>query len=212
MDDPALVHLSETDPVLRELIRSIGPYSLHTAEDGWGVLLAAIAYQQVTGAAAKGICTRIMAKHQGRFPTPSEVLSMPSGSWQSFGLTRRKEETIRALASAVADAELNLLELATCDDDEIVEVLTGWSGVGPWTAGMWLVFHLGRRNVVFPGDVGVRKAIRIQYATRDLPKSSEVVAFAERWSPYRTVACWYLWKSLPGFPEPGFRDLISGPA
>lgn len=199
-DDPSS-RLADADPVLRRLVRSIGNYSLRTHEDGWGVLVAAVIHQQVSGQVAATICRRLTAANSGRIPHPSEILAQ---DLRRFGLTQRKEETIKALAGAILRSELSLAELLSCEDDDVEAILTAWKGVGPWTANMWLVFHAGRTDIILPGDLGLRKAIQTHYARDRMPSATEVVTIAEGWRPWRTIATWYLWKSVPGFPEPGF--------
>lgn len=196
--------LVERDKVMRHLVATVGPYSLRTQADAWVALASAVIYQQVTGKAAASSVAKLRKVSGGAFPMPATVLGMTSTGLASVGLTRRKAETLRELASAVESSELDLGGLWSMEDGQVLETLCRWKGVGPWTAHMFLVFHLGREDVIMPGDLGIRKAIARNYGFAREPTPDDVLQLSSRWAPARTIASWYLWKSIPGFPEPGF--------
>ena len=109
------------------------------------------------------------------------------------------------MARGIKNGNLDLPSFTLLSDSEVVQKLISVRGIGPWTANMFLVFHLGRQDVIIPNDLGLRKAIKFNYALDELPTQYEVEKISKFWSPYRSVAAWYLWKSLPGFPEPGLN-------
>lgn len=191
------------DPVMQQLEARLGPYALQVCPDAWEALASAVVYQQVSGKAAANTCLRLRAAWN-RFPTPSDILAAAPGALRGFRMTDRKEATLRELARAIRAGRLDLAALAEKHETVLHHVLGQYVGVGPWTVEMWMVFHLGREDVFMPGDLGLRKAIQREYELATPPSPREAVAIAERWRPFRTVASWYLWKSLPDFPEPGF--------
>jgi DNA-3-methyladenine glycosylase II len=199
----ALQHLSRTDRILAELIACVGMCKIRACEDPWEALFLAISNQQISAVSAKRINEAIKHRFGGRPPSVRALLSLPFGSLGRQGLTSRKEATLRGLAQQVESGELNLTSLTGLADDLVVDRLTSFPGVGPWTACMFLLFHLGRPDVFFPDDLGIRRAIRLHYAWSSTPTKREVLELSASWSPFRSTASWYLWKSLRGFPEPG---------
>jgi DNA-3-methyladenine glycosylase II len=199
----AIRQLASSDRVLCELISRIGDYQMRLNHDAWESFFIAVAYQQMSGAAAKRVCDRIRSRSGNRLPSPELLLEMPIGWLRQFGLTSRKETTLRSAAVRIVAGELDLDALGALPDQEVINLLTSIRGVGQWTACMFLVFHLGREDVILPGDLGVRRAIRSNYGLGHLPSGAEVEEKSAHWAPFRTIASWYLWKSLVGFPEPG---------
>jgi DNA-3-methyladenine glycosylase II len=199
----AIRQLASSDRVLCELITRIGDYQVRLNLDAWETLFLAVAYQQMSGAAAKRVCDRIRSRSGNRLPTPELLMELPIGWLRQFGLTSRKETTLRIAAVRMARGDLDLDAMGDLPDDEVIRVLTSIRGVGKWTACMFLVFHLGREDVVLSGDLGARRAIQIHYGLGHLPSATEVEERSAGWAPFRTIAFWYLWKSLTGFPEPG---------
>ncbi|MHB1648715.1 MAG: DNA-3-methyladenine glycosylase family protein [Thermoplasmataceae archaeon] len=199
----ALHHLTSSDKVLGELIPRIGRYSMRLNNDSWQTLLLAIIHQQLDGSVSKKIANNIRTDFRGVLPSPYQLIEKPNGYLTRFGLSTRKQNVILDISQQILTGSLDLGQLASLSDREVMQKLTSINGIGPWTANMFLVFHLGRQDVVIPDDLGLRKAIRFNYALDELPTKSKVEELSKFWSPYRTVASWYLWRSLPRFPEPG---------
>lgn len=200
---PSVRKLVESDGTMAGLVASVGPYALRTQTDPWLVLASAVIYQQVSGRVAAGMVSKLRGLSGGTFPAPGAIQRLSPDAYRFVGLTHRKEQTLRRLAEAIERGELDLAVMSGWNDQRITEALCAWSGVGPWTAHMFLVFHLGREDVIMPGDLGIRKAIARYYGLENEPTPDEVLEISQRWAPVRTIASWYLWKSIPGFPEPG---------
>ena len=197
-----LLHLSSADARLAGVIRSVGQYTAKAGGEPFQLLVEAIMYQQLAGSAADAIHARFMKLYRGRFPSPTRLLSTPEERLRSVGLSGRKVEYIRDLAGRV-DRGLDLHGLATMGDGQVVERLTEVKGIGRWTAEMFLIFCLGRQDVLPVGDLGLRRAMQKTYMLRSLPLPEKMEKIALPWRPYRSVATWYLWKSLEKFKTIG---------
>jgi DNA-3-methyladenine glycosylase II len=160
--------------------------------DLFGALLFQVAGQQLSVAATRRILARIDALFGGRLPTPDELLAADPGDLRQAGLSWRKIATLRDLAERLADGRLDVEAIGSLGDDEIIALLTEINGIGPWTAQGALILALDREDVVLPGDLALRKAVRTAYRLDHLPKPDEVLAIAERWRPYRSLATTYL--------------------
>jgi len=199
LNAPETEHLSKVDPVMAGLIRRIGPVTLKARRlPPFQSLVRAIVYQQLSGKAAETIFGRFQALFGHRnFPSPEQVLKIAPEELRTAGLSRPKAIYIRGVGEhAVAG---RLPSLAACDDltdAEIVEQLTAIKGVGRWTAEMFLMFNLGRPDVLPVHDLGVRKGYQIAYGKRKLPEPESLERFGARWKPHRTAAAWYLWRVL----------------
>lgn len=202
MFDPvaAATQLAETDAVLAKLIRKVGPCTLRPRQrrQPFEALVQSVAYQQLNGTAARTIFSRFKALFPGRrFPGPEEVLAMPAPRLRSAGLSRAKVAAIRDIAAHTLSGVVpSRRATRSLSDEEIVERLTAVRGVGPWTVEMFLIFSLGRPDVLPATDYGVRKGFAVTYGWKDLPKPKELLAFGERWRPHRTTAAWYFWRAL----------------
>lgn len=201
MSEEALRHLRSVDRRLAALIDRVGPFQLRLKRTSgtFAALGEAIVYQQLTGAAAATILGRVKALSGGprRFPTPEQVLAMPDEALRSAGLSRAKVAALKDLSRKVADGSvLGPAALRRLDDEQIIEQVTRVHGVGRWTAQMFLIFRLGRLDVLPAEDYGVRKGYAVAFRTRGLPTPAQVIARGARWRPYRTVAAWYLWRAL----------------
>ena len=186
--------LSRRDPVLRPLIRKVGPCGLRWRGDPYRYLVRSVLYQQLAGAAASAIEGRFKAEFGGRIPRPERLLVASPESLRGVGLSRQKAAAVRSIAEAFLDGTVRARKLVQMEDEEVIAAVTPIRGVGEWTAHMLLMFSLGRPDVLPVGDYGVRKAARDLYALESLPKPGELRAIAEPWQPYRSVACWYLWR------------------
>lgn len=188
--------------MLRALIARLGPCGLarERQPDPFAALVEAILYQQLAYRAAQAIERRFQqlyrgASRRGRAPRPPELLRTPAARLRAAGLSRAKIRYLRDLARHAAAGRLGLQRYARMSDEEIIADLVRVKGIGRWTAEMFLIFSLGRPDVLPVDDLGLQQAIREAYKLRRVPSASRMRALAEPWRPYRTVATWYLWKS-----------------
>ena len=204
-------YLAERDPVLRTLIATYGRCALaHSQrEDPFTALVEAIVWQQLSGKAAATIYRRVLALlPNGGPPTPDGILVVPEAALRAAGLSRAKTAYIRDLAARVRGGDVHLDALGALDDEGVVVELTKVKGIGRWTAEMFLMFRLHRPDVLPVGDLGIGNAIQRAYRLRKTPAPERMQRIAARWRPYRSVACWYLWRSLDA--EPGQRPADEG--
>jgi len=191
----AINHLKKSDPVLSAIIERVGPCKIEYGDPSFASLAEAIVYQQLNGKAALTIFNRF-ADLAGRPLTPQGILKLTEPQMRSAGLSKQKLSYIRSLAELTHSGELDFARLPDMPDDEVIAHLTEVKGVGTWTAQMFLMFSLRRPDVLPTGDFGIQTAIRKYYRKRKMPRPAEMEKIAKPWSPYRTFACWYLWKSL----------------
>lgn len=197
----ARAHLRDADPVLARLIADrpdFDPRRWMTElppMDLFGALLFQIVGQQLSVAATRRTLARIEARFGGRLPSPADALDTDPASFRDAGLSWRKISTLRELAGRLSDGRLDPEVVATQADDELIAELTEIPGIGPWTAQGALIIALGREDVVLPGDLALRKAIRATYRLDHLPAEEEVLAIAEKWRPYRSLATAYLFSA-----------------
>ena len=201
IDGPrALRSLRRSDPVLARLTKLVGPFELDVkqASSVFAVLSEAIVYQQLNGRAAETIHGRVLAACgvDGDGLTADHILDTSDEALRGAGLSRAKLASLRDLAHHDRAGTLpTVAEVDTMDDDEIVDHLTAVRGIGRWTAHMFLIFRLGRPDVLPIDDYAVRRAFGLVYE-REMPTPKELAAHGEQWAPYRTVASWYLWRAL----------------
>jgi len=203
----AMAHLRSADPVLAQVIEAVGPIEIALRRERFAALSRAIIFQQLAGAAARTIHDRFVALFPGRrFPTPRQVLDATPEDLRRVGLSRQKILYLKDLATHVDSRILNFHRFHLMDDEEIILDLTRVLGIGRWTAEMFLMFNLGRPDVLPVDDLGVRNAVRRLYRMRKMPDAKRLSALAERWRPYRSAASWYLWRSgeivTPGAASP----------
>jgi DNA-3-methyladenine glycosylase II len=193
----ARMHLSKVDPVLARIIAEVGPLGIQPRRERFQALARAIIFQQLAGAAANAIYGRFVGLFPGvEFPTPEQVLSKTDAELRAVGLSEKKALYIKDLAAHIRDGKLDFHRFHRMTDDEIIEHLLMVKGIGRWTAEMFLMFNLGRPDVMPAGDLGVQNAIKRHYKMRQRPNRKRLLKHAERWRPYRTAAAWYLWRSL----------------
>lgn len=192
------------------LIERIGPIDLETRlarraeerpRDAYGALLRAIVGQQLSTKAARTIYLRVLDLFAGTTPSPEQLLEAPEADLRAAGLSGRKVEYVRDLATHVLDGELELDRLGELGDEEAIEEIVAVRGLGRWTAEMFLMFHLGRPDVLSGGDLGIRKAIQVEYGLEEMPTPQRVLEIGEPWSPHRSLASLYLWESLAAVPD-----------
>ena len=194
-------HLRNADPVLARLVDERPEFDPRAwiAElppmDLYGALLFQVTGQQLSVAATRRTLTRIEALFGGHLPAPAELLGVDPGKLREAGLSWRKIGTLRDLAERLSDGRLNQDVLRSMPDDELMEVLTAIPGIGPWTVQGALIIALQREDVVLPGDLALRKAVQSAYQLDHLPAQQEVLAIAEKWRPYRSLATSYLFSA-----------------
>jgi DNA-3-methyladenine glycosylase II len=191
----AVTHLKKSDPVLRAIIERVGPCRMEFGPAEFCSLAEAIVYQQLNGKAAVIIFNRFAAL-AGDPLTPEGILKLTDAQLRGVGLSKQKSAYLKDLAAKTATGELDFTKLADLSDDEVIKHLTQVKGIGEWTAHMFLMFSLRRSNVLPTGDYGVQVAMKKHYKKRKLPKPKDMEKIARPWAPYRSVACWYMWRSL----------------
>ncbi len=187
-------HVAKSDPVMRDIVKRVGPYALEVRGEPYQALLRSILYQQLAGPAAAAIERRFLGLFGGAIPRPAEVAPLADDAFRAAGVSRQKAGYIRSLAEHFASNELTDRAIRRADDDAVIEMVTAVKGIGRWTADMLLLFCLGRPDVLPVGDLGVQNSMRAAYDLKALPTPAEMTAIAEPWRPYRSVATWYLWR------------------
>jgi DNA-3-methyladenine glycosylase II len=202
--------LAASDPTMATLIERVGPIDIKTRlrrrkeerpNDAYGALLRAIVGQQLSTKAARTIYLRVIDLFDGKTPSPEQLLEAKEEDLRAAGLSGRKTEYVRDLASHVLSGELELDRLDRLDDAEVIEEIVAVRGLGQWTAEMFLLFHLERPDVLSGGDLGIRKAIQIEYDLAEMPPPKRVIEIGEPWRPCRSLASLYLWESLAVVPQ-----------
>ena len=205
--DAAVVHLRRADPTLASIIDSVGPFTLQPRDGSYRMLARAIFFQQLAGPAARAILNRVLAlldTDDERFFTPEQFLAAGEDGLRAAGLSRRKLAYLRDLSEKFASGQLSEGEFAGADDEEVIRRVSSVKGVGRWTGEMFLIFSLGRPDVLPVDDLGVRRAFQQAYRLPELPSPEEMRRIAEPWRPYRSVGTWYMWRSLGvALPEEG---------
>ncbi len=191
-------HLCEHDSVLKRVIEQVGPCNLESHTDYFASLSGSIIGQQLSTKVAGIIRQRFAALGVGDYPMPEEVAGFSDEQLRHIGLSGAKVKYVRDLAAHVLDGRLDLARLPELSNEEIITEVTDVHGVGEWTAHMFLIFCLGRLDVLPVGDLGIRKGIQGLYGLPELPQPLEVMRVAEHnhWSGYESVASWYVWRSL----------------
>lgn len=195
----AVAHLRRSDPVMARIVEAGGPFTMELRgdpSDPFPTLLRSILFQQLAGKAATAIERRVLALFGDRYPAPAELAAADAEALRAAGLSRQKQGYLADLALKALDGTVPFDRLAALDDDAVLQHVTKIHGVGPWTAHMLLIFSLGRPDVLPVGDYGVRKAAQTAYGLDTLPSAADLTALGEPWRPYRSVASWYLWRSL----------------
>jgi DNA-3-methyladenine glycosylase II len=196
----AVRHLCERDECLKRLIAETVPFEIDVADaqSPYEVLMESIAYQSISGKAAATIFERIKALGtNGRPPNPEEMLKIPTRKLRKAGLSGAKVLAMKDLARKAIEGIVPTFEEAQAiSDDELVKRLISVRGIGAWTVEMFLIFRLGRPDVLPIHDLGVKKGWSVAYGKKHMPKPNELLKFGERWRPYRTVASWYMWRAF----------------
>jgi DNA-3-methyladenine glycosylase II len=201
-DDRALMR---ADKVMKRVMEEQGPIDPEidrrgSRPDGYQALCRAIVGQQLSTKAAASIWAKLVDQFGGETPTPEQILRKRRDTLRKAGLSNAKVEFLRDLALRIKNGELDLKALKKLPDEDVIAELIEVKGIGRWTAEMFLIFHLGREDVVSVGDLGIRRAVQISYGMKELPGPEELEKLAEEWRPHRTLACLYLWRSLDNSP------------
>jgi DNA-3-methyladenine glycosylase II len=191
----AINHLKKSDPILAAIIEQIGPCRMEFGEPTFHSLAEAILYQQLNGKAAVTIFKRF-TELAGDPLTPAGILKLTDIQMRGVGLSKQKTAYLRDLSEKTKAGLVDFERLPGLAEAEVIEHLTQVKGVGVWTAHMFLMFTLRRPDILPTGDYGVQAAIKKHYKKRKWPKPAIMEKIAKPWAPYRSVACWYLWKSL----------------
>ena len=205
--EAAVAHLRRADPVLARVIEAVGPFTLEPRDGSFRSLARAIFFQQLAGPAARAIMNRVLAAlgtDEERSFTPKQLLAATDDQLRAAGLSRQKTAYLRDLAEKFASGQLHEDEFASLDDEDVIGRVSSVKGIGRWTAEMFLIFTLGRPDVLPVDDLGVRRGFQQTYGLEGLPKPEEMQRIAAPWRPYRSVGTWYMWRSLGvALPEEG---------
>src|SRR5688572_17896498 len=194
----AVVHLRKVDPVMARLIDAIGTCKLTLRDQGshFDAIARSIVFQQLSGKAASTIHGRFEGLYGGRSPLPAELTETSDELLRQAGLSRGKSAYLKDLAARVVSGDLPVETLHELEDEDVIAALTRVKGIGRWTAEMFLMFRLLRPDVLPVGDLGILSAVQKVYGLRKRPTPDRLRKLGEAWKPYRSIACWYLWRSL----------------
>jgi len=196
-------HLTSHDKKLSSIIKASGPCRLKPHKDHYGELVGSIVGQQLSAVAAGAIWRRLLELFDGKMPEPAQLIKIDDENLRGVGLSRPKIRYVKDLAQHVLDGRLDLDHISTMPNDQLIEQLTAVKGLGEWSAHMFMIFGLGRLDVLPVGDLGVRKAVMNLYGLKELPDPPTMVTIANKnsWHPYESVAAWYCWQSLDNNPQ-----------
>jgi DNA-3-methyladenine glycosylase II len=196
------IRFLKQDRKLAKIINLIGDFEIKKRNNHFTALVEAIISQQLASGTADAI-TRRFRKLYPRFPKPIQILNTKDSKLRSVGLSKMKVKYLKDLARKIECGDLNLKTLSKLTDEEIIAQLTQVKGIGRWTTEMFLIFSCGRLDVLPVDDLGLRKGVQLAFSLPQLPKPKEVEEIGMRWKPYRSIATWYLWKSLQKFDRIG---------
>jgi DNA-3-methyladenine glycosylase II len=188
-------HLARRDPILKQLIRKVGACALQANPNHFVVLTKSIVSQQLSFKAAATIHGRLLASTKGAQLTPAALLALSEEVLQAAGLSRAKRASLRDLATKAHAGGLAFLEKGEIADEEVITRLVEIKGIGRWTAEMFLIFSLGRLDVLPVADLGLRAGVQQVYGLKELPEKDQLEIIAKPWQPYRSIATWYIWRS-----------------
>lgn len=192
--EAGLAHLRR-DADMRQLIEQVGPFALRTERDRFGILVRSIISQQISTKAARSIRLRLQALVAPDRLTPENILALPDEALRGAGLSPQKLVYIRDLCAHVSDGRVCLRTIGRLSDEEVIESLVTVKGIGRWTAQMFLIFSLGRPDVLAHDDLGIRAALKRMHGLEELPDKATCLRLAEPWRPYASIASWYCWRS-----------------
>ena len=195
-------HLSRHDAVLAPIIARAGLASLKPHTNYYGALVSSIVSQQLSVKAADAIERRFLDLFSGNFPSPEQILEVSSEQLRAIGFSYAKARYVHDLAQHIIDGKVTFDRIPQQTNEEIIAELTDVKGIGEWTVHMFLMFCVGRLNVLPVGDLGIKNGIRTLYGLADIPTPQQIIQIAEtgNWHPYESVASWYVWHSLDNKP------------
>ncbi len=204
IDENAIIYLKEIDPTMNKIINFVGSYSIKIRDNPFLALVEAIIYQQLTGKAAYSIYKKFISYYNNNNNDeygcqPQYVIVTADNVMRSFGLSNKKIEYIKLLSRNIIKGNINLRSFKEKEDEEIINELTQLKGIGRWTAEMFLIFCLERKDVFPLKDLGIKKAIQKWYHNSEYLDEQYIIELSNIWKPYRSIASWYLWKSLSTF-------------
>lgn len=203
MSEKKAIKFLKNDPKFAKIILQVGEYNVKITKNRYRSLVEAIIAQQLSGSAADSILIRFKKLYKSNFPKPIEVLETSDSELRKVGLSKMKVVYIKELSKKIESRHLNMRNFSSMEDEQIIEHLTNVKGIGRWTAEMFLIFSMGRWDVLPVGDLGLKKGIQSMFSLNELPTEQQIRKFADSWRPYRTVATWYIWKSLKKFDTIG---------
>lgn len=194
--------LAKRDKKLAPVIRASGPCRLRPHSDHYGELVGSVVGQQLSTKAAATIWRRVLDLFSGKMPTPQQLIKIEDQQLRDVGLSWAKVGYVKDLAQHIIDGRLDLEHISTMPNVRLIEQLTAVKGIGEWSAHMFMVFGLGRLDILPVGDLGIRKATQQLYGLKSLPDPAQIITIANKnnWHPYESVASWYLWQSLDNSP------------
>ena len=195
-------HLIKNDLKLAPVIKSSGPCRIKPHKDHYGELVGSIVGQQLSSIAAGTIWRRVLDLFDGKMPTPDDLIKIDYQKLRDVGLSWNKVKYVKDLAGHILDGRLDLDHIATMPNEQLIEQLTAVKGLGEWSAHMFMMFGLGRLDILPTGDLGIRKAMTKLYSLKEMPDPATMITIANQnnWHPYESVASWYLWQSLDNNP------------
>jgi DNA-3-methyladenine glycosylase II len=195
--EKGIFHLSSNDPRLAVVIQNAGPCTLKPRRNYYYALLRAIVEQQLSGLAAASIIKKFFNSYNGK-PEAVQILNTPDAVLRSLGLSSQKVKYIKDLSLKLHTGNINLKSISSASDEEIITLLTQVNGIGIWTVHMFLIFTLNRLNILPLNDLGIKKGIMKVYNLKKMPDERRIILLSRKynWSPYNSIASWYLWKSL----------------
>lgn len=190
--------LAATDPVMAQLIARFGRCKIVPHTDYYGELVSAIIGQQLSEKAGATIYKRFLTLFDDKLPSPEQIVAIDTEAVRGIGCSYSKVGYMKDLAQHIIDGRLDLAHISTLPNDEVIRQLVAVKGIGEWSAHMFMMFGLGRLDILPTGDLGIRKGMMMQYGLQELPKPASMHKIAQEngWSPYQSIASWYLWQSL----------------
>ena len=203
----AELHLYKADKKLAPVIAASGPCRIKPHTDHYGELVGSIVGQQLSTYAAAAIWKRVLDLFGGKMPKPEQLIEVDSQKLRDIGFSWAKTRYVKDLAEHILDGRLDLDHIATMPNEQVIEQLTAVKGIGEWSAHMFMIFGLGRLDILPVGDLGVRKAVMNLYGLKEMPAPEQMITIANKnhWHPYESVAAWYLWQSLDNNPAKASR-------
>jgi DNA-3-methyladenine glycosylase II len=204
-------HLAKNDKLLAALIKQHGPSNLQPHKDYYGELVSGIVGQQLSAKAGATIWRRVLELFGGKMPTPQQLVEIDAEKIRTAGVSYPKIGYMKDLAQHIIDGRLDMQHIAAMPNDQLIDQLTAVKGIGDWSAHMFMIFGLGRLDILPIGDLGIRKAVQNLYNLPELPAGEQIITIANdnAWHPYESVAALYLWKSLDSPPNSNRHEILN---